>query len=253
MSVLIFDSGLGGLSIRREIQLLRPDLSIHQFADHAWLPYGAKRAEDIRSRMLTLIPEMVDRVNASLLVVACNTASTHTLPQLRATLNIPVVGVVPAIKPAAIQSATKSIAVLATERTITSQYLDELIQSYAANCQVTRIGANQLVELAESKLSGNAVDTSELRKILPRSLFPSSVDTLVLACTHFPLLKTELLSVLPDHIELIDSGNAIARRVSTLASLQSHPQPAEFFTTGTLNQATVRLLQAESFARITAL
>lgn len=253
MSVLIFDSGLGGLSIRREIQRLRPDLSIHQFADHAWLPYGAKSADEICSRLLALIPDMVKRLNASLLVVACNTASTHTLPQLRACLDIPVVGVVPAIKPAASISKSKEIIVLATERTIASPYLNELIQQYASNCQITRLGANALVEFAESKLSGNSVDTAELRKLLPSAIFSSPADTIVLACTHFPLLKQELQAILPQKFNFVDSGSAIARRVSDLTPIHAKLVPAEFFSTGTLNQATIQLLQAESFSRINTL
>jgi glutamate racemase len=253
VSVLIFDSGLGGLSIRREIQQLRPDLSIHQFADHAWLPYGAKSADDICSRLLSLIPEMVERVNASLLVVACNTASTHTLPQLRASLDIPVVGVVPAIKPAASISSNKEIIILATERTIASPYLDKLIQQHAADCKITCIGANRLVELAESKLSGCAVDTTELRRLLPSAEIPPTADTLVLACTHFPLLKQELQAVFPEGITFVDSGSAIARRVSDLTPIQEHSEPTEFFSTGTLNRATIQLLQAELFASVTAL
>ena len=233
--------------------MLRPDLSIHQFADHAWLPYGAKSADEICSRLLTLIPDMVKRLKSSLLVVACNTASTHTLPQLRACLDIPVVGVVPAIKPAASISKSKEIIVLATERTIASPYLNELIQQYAPNCQITRIGANRLVELAESKLSGNSVDTAELRKLLPSAIFSSSADTIVLACTHFPLLKQELQAILPQKFNFVDSGNAIARRVSDLTPIYSTSEPAEFFSTGTLNQATIQLLKAESFTRINTL
>ncbi len=233
--------------------MLRPDLSVHQFADHAWLPYGAKSANDICSRLLAIIPAMVKRVNASLLVVACNTASTHTLPQLRAALSIPVVGVVPAIKPAARISKSREIIVLATERTIASPYLDELIQQYASDCTITRIGANRLVEMAESKLSGGAVDTTELRKLLPSASIPPSADTIVLACTHFPLLKEELEAYFSQQLDFVDSGNAIARRVSDLTPIQEKVEPAEFFTTGTLNQATIALLKSELFTRITTL
>ena len=159
----------------------------------------------------------IARVQPDLIVTACNTISTICLPQLRAATSIPVVGVVPAVKPAAQQSKRKIIGLLATPATVNRPYTDDLIQRYAADCTVLRIGSAELVEIAEARLLGQAVDrdraalASSRRSSTARS--DTQPDVVVLACTHFPLLRAELQAAGPADVAWVDSGTAVARRV----------------------------------------
>jgi glutamate racemase len=225
--VLVFDSGVGGLSVAAEIQLLLPHVSIIYASDNAAFPYGTKKEDELLARVEAVVEQLLNRFQADILVIACNTASTLTLPQLRQRFNIPIVGVVPAIKPAAERSKTGVIGLLATPATVARAYTHELIKLHASHCQVICLGSSELVLLAEQKLRGEAVAPQCLSKIT-KSLLASAnaekMDKLVLACTHFPLLRTELQTLLPSSIELIDSGTAIAQRVRYL--LNENPQEA---------------------------
>lgn len=231
-SILVFDSGVGGLSVAREIQQLLPQVSLVYASDNAFFPYGTKGEAELIARVDLVIRTLLDRYAADILVIACNTASTLALPHLRSQLSLPIVGVVPAIKPAATQSKTGVIGLLATPATVARPYTHELIREYAANCTVISLGSSELVQLAEQKLRGETLDTTAINAIVAALLsarHADSMDTLVLACTHFPLLKEELANALPAHINMIDSGEAIARRVDFLLSnkLQhTAPHPA---------------------------
>lgn len=225
--VLVFDSGVGGLSVAQEIQKLLPDAALIYASDNGFFPYGTKDEEALITRVDKVVRALMQHYAPDLLVVACNTASTLTLPHLRSYLTIPVVGVVPAVKPAAQLTRSRVVGLLATPATIARPYTEALIREHAPSCDVIRVGSSELVQLAEKKLRGEALDNALLiavtNQLKAHKLF-SQMDVLILACTHFPLLKTELAELLPDGVQLIDSGDAIARRVKFL--IESLPMSA---------------------------
>jgi glutamate racemase len=214
--ILAADSGLGGLTIVAEIRKALPQARLAYLCDNAFFPYGTRPDAELLAHFLGVMNRAIDRVRPDLIVTACNTISTICLPQLRAATSIPVVGVVPAVKPAAQQSNRKIIGLLATPATVNRPYTDDLIQRYAADCSVLRIGSAELVEMAEEKLLGQPADVGRLRQILAPFFdrpAESQPDVVVLACTHFPLLSAELLAAGPAEVAWIDSGAAVARRV----------------------------------------
>lgn len=222
-SILVIDSGVGGLSVCQSILATDAHLQIIYFADDAYAPYGLLDEQALEARLEKIVASMLAIHQPSLVVLACNTVSTLLLPQLRAQfLEVSFVGVVPAIKPAASHSKTNRIGLLATPATVRRSYTDSLIENYAGECEVVRIGSNALVLQAEALLAGKVVSLNELAAILapfkPRAEEPS-VDTIVLGCTHFPLLKPHLKSILPD-VSWIDSGEAVAKRVHSLLHAQ---------------------------------
>ena len=156
--LLIFDSGVGGLSVLAEIRALLPNAPIVYAADSAGFPYGTKSAAEIAARVPALLGRLAERYDPALIVIACNTASTIALDAVRAALDLPIVGTVPAIKPAAELSRTRAIGVLGTDATIVQPYVDRLAAEFAADCMVIRHGSAELVELAEAKLRGEATD-----------------------------------------------------------------------------------------------
>ncbi|WP_299019987.1 glutamate racemase [uncultured Photobacterium sp.] len=212
--VLIFDSGVGGLSVYQEIYAQLPHVQYVYAFDDAGFPYGELPEDVLITRTMHIVSLLVERHNIDLVVIACNTASTIVLPTLRSQLGIPVVGVVPAIKPAALISERKSIGLLATPATVKREYTNQLVSQFASDCEVYRIGSTRLVEMAEAKLRGIAVPMKELADIL----FPwqDKVDSIVLGCTHFPLIKDEIAEVFGSPVNIIDSGLAIANRVKAL-------------------------------------
>ncbi|RBP48351.1 glutamate racemase [Arenicella xantha] len=222
--VVIYDSGVGGLSIYQAVVRVCPQHDYVFLSDNAAFPYGTKPEDALLARVSLVVAAAIERLSPDLLVVACNTASTVALPMLRANYSIPIVGVVPAIKPAALSSISKQIALLATPATIERAYTQALIDEFAADCMVVKIGSSELVELAEKKLRGEVIDNAALTKILTPVLNNKDIDTLVLACTHFPLLATEIEAVFVAHdraVKLVDSGPGIARRVADLAPVYS--------------------------------
>ena len=215
-TILAADSGLGGLTVVAEIRKARPDARQIYLCDNAFFPYGTKPDAALLAHFLKVMRAAVGRVQPDLIVTACNTISTICLPELRAATTIPVVGVVPAVKPAAQMSKRRIIGVLATPATIDRPYTDELIRKFAGDCRVVKLGSAELVAMAEAKLLGHPVDTAQLRRILaPFFDVPAAEqpDVIVLACTHFPLLRAELEAAGPGDVAWIDSGAAVARRV----------------------------------------
>ncbi|AIR60210.1 glutamate racemase [Cedecea neteri] len=211
--MLVFDSGVGGLSVYNEIRQLLPDLHYIYAFDNVAFPYGEKSEEFIVDRVVSIVTAVQQHYPLALAVIACNTASTVSLPALREKFDFPVVGVVPAIKPAARLTTNGVVGLLATRGTVKRPYTHELISRFATECKIEMLGSAELVELAEAKLHGEPVPLDELRKILrPWLRMSEPPDTVVLGCTHFPLLQEELLEVLPEGTRLIDSGAAIARR-----------------------------------------
>ncbi|PNI02982.1 glutamate racemase [Vibrio diazotrophicus] len=215
--VLIFDSGVGGLSVYREIEMRLPQLSYTYLFDNAAYPYGELDQQVLLQRVERLITGLVEQEGFDIVVIACNTASTIVLPTLRSKLSIPVVGVVPAIKPAS-SIANKAVGLIATPATVTRQYTHDLIRSFSADKNVELLGSTRLVDMAEEKLRGRAIDLQELQNIL--SPLISHIDVAVLGCTHFPLIRDEIQQVLGKDVLLVDSGEAIARRVKSLLGIE---------------------------------
>lgn len=213
--VLIFDSGVGGLSVAQEIALRLPQATQIYVADDAFRPYGNKPHDVLRTRLTTVMPYLERLIQVDMIVLACNTASTTALSDIRRVTTVPVIGVVPAIKPAAELSQSRKIVLLGTTTTVEHPYVDNLIKNYAQGCHVLRHGSVALVEQAELKLGGQSVDMEILRRELAPMITQTHIDIGVMACTHFPLLRHEIEALTP-HITWIDSGEAIARRVATI-------------------------------------
>ncbi|HAD40080.1 glutamate racemase [Plesiomonas shigelloides] len=217
--VLIFDSGVGGLSVYQEIRQLLPDLPYIYAFDNACFPYGEQPQELIVERVLRTVAAVHQRHPLCMAVIACNTASTISLPALRKTFSFPIVGVVPAIKPAAAATRNGVVGLLATRATVKRPYTHTLIKQFASTCDVRLLGSAELVQLAEEKMQGKEIDKERLRAVLQPWLDAKPCpDVWVLACTHFPLLKAELQQLAPAGVQLIDSGQAVARRVKSLFS-----------------------------------
>ncbi len=216
-TVLVFDSGVGGLSVYDEVRQLLPNLHYIYAFDNVAFPYGEKSEEFIVERVVDIVGAVHRQCPMAMAIIACNTASTVSLPALREKFDFPVVGVVPAIKPAARLTANGVVGLLATRATVRRPYTHELISRFATECRIEMLGSAELVELAEAKLHGAEVPLDELRKILrPWLRMSEPPDTVVLGCTHFPLLADELMQVLPEGTRLVDSGAAIARRTAWL-------------------------------------
>ena len=217
--LLVFDSGIGGLSVLRPIRALLPSAPIVYVADSAGYPYGTRRPGDIEARVPALLGRLSERFDPELIVIACNTASTIALDGVRAALDVPIVGTVPAIKPAAEQSRSRVIGVLGTEATVRQPYVDRLTSQFAADCTVIRHGSAELVELAEAKLRGEANDPAAFAAIMDGLLSQPGghrIDTVVLACTHFPLVEEELATAAPRPLAFVDGKEGIARRTAGL-------------------------------------
>lgn len=210
--VLVFDSGIGGFSIAGCIHRVLPSVRLVYLADSAGFPYGGQSETVVVERSKQLIGKALEAFPCDIVVVACNTASTVVLPALRAMTDIPVIGVVPAIKPAAAVSQNRRIGILATPATVTRPYLTELVEAFAGDCQVERIGHPELVCWIERQLSGEDLPSEALSKAL-QPFRDAGVDTVVLGCTHYPLVVSLLKALLPEVLHWVDSGDAIARRV----------------------------------------
>lgn len=251
--ILVFDSGVGGLSVAREIQQRLPWLPLVYASDNGFFPYGTKGEAELIARVDLVIHKLLAHYPADILVVACNTASTLTLPHLRRHLSLPIVGVVPAIKPAAQHTRTGVIGLLATPATVARPYTHELIREHASQCKVLTLGSSELVEIAEQKLRGAPLDAQHIKAIAQRLLQQEGakqMDKLVLACTHFPLLKAELAPLLPAGIDMIDSGEAIARRVEHLCQqLQLSPPPSPAEHTAVFTQHSLHTQQLAAALR----
>ena len=220
--ILFFDSGVGGLSVLAPTRALLPTAPIVYAADSAGFPYGTKTDADLAERVPALLGRLVERFRPRLVVVACNTASTIALDHARAALDIPVVGTVPAIKPAAERSASRVIGVLGTEATVRQPYVDNLAAEFAADCTLVRHGSAELVALAEAKLAGKTVSREAVAAAVRPLAEAETLDTVVLACTHFPLLAEELAEALP-RVAFVDGGPGIARRIAFLTKGQPWP------------------------------
>ncbi|MBV9555554.1 MAG: glutamate racemase [Pseudolabrys sp.] len=218
-NVLLFDSGLGGLTVFREVIRARHDARYLYVADDAFFPYGAHEQAALVARVVPLMGELIAAHKPDLIVIACNTASVQALAALRAAYKVPFVGTVPAIKPACAQSKTKRITVLGTKATVAREYTKALIRQFAQDCAVDLVGSGNLAALAEAELAGSPAPDAALAAELKPCFVEkdgSRTDTVVLACTHFPLLQSRLAALAPWPVDWIDPAPAIARRVAEL-------------------------------------
>jgi glutamate racemase len=227
-TILVFDSGLGGLTVLREIVAARPDAHFVYVADDAFFPYGHHGEREIIARVVPLIGELIVAHAPDLVVIACNTASTLVMSHLRERYTLPFVGTVPAIKPACAQSKTRRVSVFGTKGTVQREYTKKLIEDFAVGCEVMLVGSAELASLAEAALSGNEVSDRDISaEIAPCFVGGSEdasarTDTIVLACTHYPLLLDRLVRLAPWPVDWIDPAPAIARRVSDLLGKPGH-------------------------------
>lgn len=229
--ILFFDSGVGGLSVLGPTRALLPAAPFVYVADSAGFPYGTKTEAEIAARVPALLGRLAERYHPRLIVIACNTASTIALAAVRAALDLPIVGTVPAIKPAAALSESRAIGVLGTDATVRQPYVDDLAARFASDCTVVRHGSAELVQLAEAKLRGEHTPPDRYRAILA-GLFGQPggdrIDVIVNACTHFPLVVEELAAAAPHKVRFVDGSEGIARRVAHLTQGQSWPdRPGE--------------------------
>ncbi|KLI63350.1 glutamate racemase [Aurantiacibacter marinus] len=217
--ILLFDSGLGGLSVLEEVRKAVPDAPIIYAADTAGLPYGEKTEAEIAARVAGLLGRMSERYAPRLICIACNTASTIALGMVRSVLQVPIVGTVPAIKPAAVITRTGTIGLLGTAATIRQSYVDDLEAQFAADKRLIRYAAPELVGAAETKLRGGRPDDAVFAKAvagLRTQAGGEAIDTVVLACTHFPLLADELRAAMGPDISFVHGAEGIARRIRSL-------------------------------------
>jgi glutamate racemase len=225
-TILVLDSGLGGLTVYREVTKLRPDARYVYVADDVAFPYGRLPQDELSSRVVGVMGQLIDTHQPDLVVIACNTASTIVLSQLRERFTVPFVGTVPAIKPACAASQTRIVSVLGTEATVTREYTKKLIADFGQGCDVTLVGSRRLAVLAEAMLRGEGVDDADIAdEIAPCFVARDGLrtDTVVLACTHYPLLDAHFTRLAPWPVTLVDPAPAIARRVVDLIG----PRPAE--------------------------
>jgi glutamate racemase len=222
-TILLFDSGLGGLTVYREVAAARPDADFIYLADDAAFPYGSLKEPALVGRVVDLIGDAIKAHRPDLVVIACNTASTIVLPTLRKNFSLPFVGTVPAIKPACAASVTRRVSVLGTEATIAREYTRALIRDYALDCKVTLVGSKELAGYAEAELAGMPVSDAALRTELAPCFRDDGkrTDTIVLACTHYPLLLDRLAQLAPWPVSFLDPAPAIARRVVDLLGSES--------------------------------
>jgi glutamate racemase len=224
--ILFFDSGVGGLSVLAPTRALLPNAPFVYVADSAGFPYGTKSEAEIAARVPALLGRLAERYDPRLIVIACNTASTIALAAVRSALDLPIVGTVPAIKPAAELSRSRVIGVLGTDATVRQPYVDDLAARFAADCLVLRHGSAELVALAEAKLRGAPAPVERYGAIL-EGLYGQPggdrMDVIVNACTHFPLVADELAAAAPGPVAFVDGSAGIARRIAFLVQGQEWP------------------------------
>ena len=249
--VLIFDSGVGGLSVLAAMRAVLPDMPALYVADSAALPYGDKSEAEIAARVCGMLGLLAERYHPRLICIACNTASTIALGMVRDVLDTPVVGTVPAIKPAAALTRSGVIGLLGTAATIRQPYVDKLEAEFAADKTLLRHASPELVHAAEQKLRGEATDRAIYVRAAEGLLTQpggDAIDTVVLACTHFPLLSEELGAAFGQKVRFIDGAQGIARRIAylTQGQPQNRLEPDFAIVTGTDAQTPAL---AASFAR----
>ncbi|MEM7216367.1 MAG: glutamate racemase [Pseudomonadota bacterium] len=252
MIILVFDSGIGGLSVLREARVLMPEAQYVYVADDEAFPYGDWEEEALKTRMVGLFGELIERWQPSICIIACNTASTLGIHALReAYPDQTFVGTVPAIKPAAERTRSGLVSVLATPGTVKRQYTMDLIEQYAGKCEVNLVGSVKLAALAEAYLRGGFTDEAEVAQEIEPCFIEKDgkfTDIVVLACTHYPFLVNRMRKMAPWPVDWIDTSEAIARRAHSLwklmepVSMPDRKPDTASFTAGNVDTATASLL-----------
>lgn len=257
MTVLVYDSGIGGLSILREARLLLHDHPFVYVGDDAGFPYGDWEESALTDRMVSIFETLIDTYQPVVAIVACNTASTLIMPALRSRFDLPFVGIVPAVKPAAERTATGHITVLATPGTVARRYTQDLVRKFADHCEVNLVGATRLARLAEDHMQLKAIDISILQsEIAPCfvEMNQKRTDIITLGCTHYPFLVNEMRKLAPWPVDWLDPAQAVAqqaKRVLDEVMLGSTPDTDSnasadiaVMTSGSPPQAIIRLLNS---------
>ncbi|MGB7431808.1 MAG: glutamate racemase [Ahrensia sp.] len=252
-SVLLFDSGIGGLSVLKELRIILPDMRYIYVADDAAFPYGAWEEGALVQRMVALFERLIALYEPGLIVIGCNTASTIGIAPLRAAFpDQTFVGTVPAIKPAAERTRSGLVSVLATPGTVKRQYTRDLIAQFASKCHVRLVGSENLAQLAEQYMQSGYVDEAAVaREIKPCFVEHEGrrTDIVVLACTHYPFLVNRMRKVAHWPVDWIDTSEAIARRAVSLAddlafdAYDDTAQDVAIFTSGNPGEKVLRLAQ----------
>lgn len=228
--ILVFDSGLGGLTVLEQVRRARPDAAYLYAADDAAFPYGRLSEPQLVARVIAVMERLLARHAPDLVVIACNTASTVVLPALRQRFVTPFVGVVPPIKPAAALTRSRLVSLLATPGTVARAYTHDLVQSFAGDCTVTLVGSTNLARYAEAEMAGEPVtDADILAELAPCFVTETDgrrTDVVCLSCTHYPLLLPRFERLAPWPVTWIDPAPAIARRVVQLLG-EKPPQAPE--------------------------
>jgi glutamate racemase len=223
--LLFIDSGLGGLTVLRAAHQAIPEAAVLFIADDAGFPYGSKCAGVLSSRLVGIVQKEIAGFKPDCIVLACNTASTIALKALRKAFAVPIVGTVPAIKPAAALTKSGLVSVLATPGTIAREYTRELVAQFGAGARFKLVGAPKLAELAEMSASGSAVEDSAIASEIAPCFVEdgaSKTDVVVLGCTHYPLLLDKLDALAPWPVTWLDPAPAIARRIANVLAEQGH-------------------------------
>ncbi|WP_348765387.1 glutamate racemase [uncultured Salinisphaera sp.] len=256
--ILVFDSGIGGLTVLREIRQVLPDRRLVYVADDAGFPYGDWDEDRLRDRLITLMGRLLSDHTPEIVVIACNTAATLALADLRAAYPTACfVGTVPAIKPAAERSRSRLVSVLATPATVRRDYTRQLIATFAAHCEINLVGSRQLARLAEAHVQDNADDDAAIRaEIAPCFVEKAGqrTDIVVLACTHYPFLAGVFERLAPWPVQWLDPAPAIARHVLSVSTVALGPaepaavtgegtDPVALFTSRRPNPAQRRLME----------
>lgn len=250
----MFDSGLGGLTVLAQLRKLLPDAPVIYAADLAGLPYGEKSEAEVAARVAGLLGRLAERYRPRLACIACNTASTIALGMVRDVLHVPIVGTVPAIKPAAALTKTGVIGLLGTAATVRQKYVDDLESEFASGNTLIRHAAPELVHAAEDKLRGITPDPALFASLAQRMrayVHGPEIDTLVLACTHFPLLESELAAAFGTEVQMVHGAHGIARRIAYLVEGQEMAREHEdiFVATGPAEPALAPTLAEYGLSR----
>lgn len=250
--VLLFDSGIGGLTVLRQARVLAPERQFIYVADDKAFPYGSWQEVELEAHIVSLMGSLIEAYRPELVIIACNTASTLVMPALRAAFpEVKFVGTVPAIKPAAERTSSGLISVLATPGTVKRAYTRDLIQSFAQQCHVRLVGSEDLAGLAEAYMRGDPVDNSQLEPIISECLLEKGgkrTDIVVLACTHYPFLVNKFRQIARWPVDWLDPAEAIARHAISLLQSEGHDQfvpdhDIAIFTSGNVSFAKAQLIK----------
>ncbi len=245
----LFDSGIGGTSIWKEIHSLLPGEDTIYLADSKNAPYGQKTKEEIVSLSFKNTEFLLEQ-NCKLIVVACNTATTNAIKEMREKYDVPFIGIEPAIKPAAIHTKTNAIGILATKGTLSSELFNKTVSGFTGVNVVEQVGFNLVKLIEEGKLGSEEI--KELLRTYLEPMIEANIDYLVLGCSHYPYLVPQIKEILPPHVKIIDSGEAVARHTkkvleaNAMLNTEGHKGKSVFYTNS--DPAVLRTILGDKYA-----